>query len=120
MFATESELKKKIMRIITDSKTPEESKDPDESTIFQIYKHFANENEIAEFRKMFIDGGMGYGTAKNILFEKVNSVLAAPRAEDERLMANKPEIDAILNDGATRASVIANATVTRVKKAMLG
>jgi len=120
LFATESELKKKIMRIITDSKTPEESKDPDESTIFQIYKHFANENEIAEFRKMFIDGGMGYGTAKNILFEKINSVLAAPRAEYERLMANKPEIDAILNDGATRASVIANATVARVKKAMLG
>lgn len=120
LFATESELKKKIMRIITDSKTPEESKDPDESTIFQIYKHFADENEIAEFRKMFVDGGMGYGTAKNILFEKINSVLAAPRAEYERLMANKSEIDAILNDGAIRASVIANVTVARVKKAMLG
>lgn len=120
LFATESELKKKIMRIITDSKTPEESKDPDESTIFQIYKHFADEKKIAEFRKMFVDGGMGYGTAKNILFEKINSVLAAPRAEYERLMANKSEIDAILNDGAIRASVIADATVARVKKAMLG
>ena len=120
LFATESELKKKIMRIITDSKTPEESKNPDESTIFQIYKHFADEKEVAELRKMFVDGGMGYGTAKNILFEKINSVLAAPRAEYERLMANKSEIDAILNDGATRASVIADKTVARVKKVMLG
>ena len=63
------------MRIITDSKTPEESKNPDESTIYQLYKHFASESEIAEFAEMFRRGGMGYGTAKTILFEKVNSSL---------------------------------------------
>ena len=40
LFAPSNELKKKIMRIITDSKTPEEPKNPDESTIFQIYKCF--------------------------------------------------------------------------------
>lgn len=120
VFATESELKKKIMRIITDSKTPEESKNPDESTIFQLYKHFANEQEIADFRKMFLDGGMGYGTAKTILFEKINSVLATPRAEYERLMANKDEIDAILKNGAERAKIVADKTITKVRKAMLG
>lgn len=120
VFASESELKKKIMRIITDSKTPEESKNPDESTIFQLYRHFANEQEIAEFRKMFLDGGMGYGTAKTILFDKINSVLTAPRAEYERLMANKNEIDAILQNGAEQATTIATKTIAKVKKAMLG
>ena len=120
LMAPEKELKKKIMRIITDSKTPEEAKNPDESTIFQLYKHFASESEIADFANMFRAGGMGYGTAKNILFERINSVLAGPRAEYERLMANTDEIDAILDNGAKRAQPVAMETLNRVKRAMLG
>lgn len=120
VFEQENKLKKKIMRIITDSKTPEEAKNPDESTIFQLYKHFADEQEIAEFADMFRRGGMGYGTAKTILFEKINSVLAEPRAEYERLMANTAEIDKILAQGASRAHQVAQETMARVKKAMLG
>ena len=120
LFAPEKELKKKIMRIITDSKTPEEAKDPDTSTIYQLYKHFATDTEIAEFAEMFRAGGMGYGTAKTILFEKINSVLAGPRNEYERLMANPAEIESILARGAERARVVARDTMKDVKKAMLG
>ncbi len=120
LMAPEKELKKKIMRIITDSKTPEESKNPDESTIFHLYKHFATESEIAEFAEMFRRGGMGYGTAKTILFERVNSVLSEPRTEYERLMANPNEIERILDTGAKHARPVAIETLARVKKAMLG
>ncbi len=120
LFAPEGELKKKIMRIITDSKTPEEVKDPDTSTIFQLYTHFASAAEIDEFRQMFLAGGMGYGTAKNRLFDKINSVLSGPRAEYERLMANRGELDDILSDGAARARAVADDTIARVKRAMLG
>ena len=120
LFAPEKELKKKIMRIITDSKTPDEPKDPDTSTIFHLYKHFASDTEIAEFAEMFRRGGMGYGTAKTILFDKINSVLMTPRAEYERLMANTAELDKILDDGAQRARVVAQQMIKRVKKAMLG
>ena len=120
LFAPEKELKKKIMRIITDSKTPEESKNPDESTIFQLYRHFATDEQIAEFAEMFRRGGMGYGSAKTILFDKINSVLEGPRTEYERLMANPDEIDAILAKGAERAKAVAQKTLVRVKKAMLG
>ena len=120
LFAPESELKKKIMRIITDSKLPAEPKNPDESTIFQLYKHFANENEIADFRARFENGGMGYGDAKKILFEKINSVLATPRMEYERLMANTDELDAVLANGAPRARAVAEKTYERVRRAMLG
>ena len=120
LMAPEKELKKKIMRIITDSKTPEEAKDPDESTIYQLYKHFASETEVAEFAEMFRAGGMGYGTAKTILFEKINSVLSDARMEYERLMANTDEIEQILKRGAERAKPVAMETLARVKKAMLG
>ena len=120
LFVPEAELKKKIMRIITDSKTPEESKNPDESTIFQLYRNFASNDEIEKFREMFIAGGMGYGTAKTILFDKINSVLADARTEYERLMANPAELDAILADGAKRACVVAERVYERVRHAMLG
>lgn len=120
LMVSEKDLKKKIMRIITDSKTPEESKNPDESTIFQLYKHFATDAEIADFAQMFRAGGMGYGTAKTILFDKVNSVLSQPRAEYEKLMANLPELDALLAKGAAQARVVAAKTMQRVIKAMLG
>lgn len=120
LFAPEKDLKKKIMRIITDSKLPEDKKDPDESTIYQLYKHFATDAEVAEFAEMFRRGGMGYGTAKTILFEKINSVLAEPRAKYEYLMSNTAEIEAILADGAKRAGAVARETLGRVKKAMLG
>lgn len=120
MFAPESELKKKIMRIITDSKTPDEPKDPDESTIFMLYKHFATNDEIAKLREMFVAGGMGYGTAKTILFEKINSELSDARREYERLMANRDELDAILQDGARKAGMVAEKTMRSVRHAMLG
>ncbi len=120
VFAPESELKKKIMRIITDSKLPEEPKDPDTSTIFQLYQHFASESEINDLREKFVRGGMGYGDAKKILFEKINSVLAESREKYNYLMSHTDEIDKILSDGAARANVVAEKTIARVKKAMLG
>ena len=69
---------------------------------------------------MFVAGGMGYGTAKTILYEKINAVLTDARAEYERLLANKSELDAILANGADKARVVAAETLKRVKRAMLG
>ncbi len=120
VFANESELKKKIMRIITDSKLPDEPKDPDTSTIFQLYQHFGSESEIAKLREKFIAGGLGYGDAKKILFEKINSVLSDARDKYNYLMTHTDEIDKILSDGAARANAVAEKTIARVKKAMLG
>ncbi|MBQ0013180.1 MAG: tryptophan--tRNA ligase [Proteobacteria bacterium] len=120
LFAPESELKKKIMRIITDSKLPDEPKDPDTSTIVQLYRHFATESELSDLCKKFKKGGIGYGDAKKILFEKINSVLSGPRDKYNYLMSHTDEIDKILDDGAARARAIAEKTLARVKKAMLG
>lgn len=120
LFAPSNELKKKIMRIITDSKTPDEPKDPDTSTIFQLYRHFATADQIADLREKFTAGGMGYGTAKTILFEQIDTVLSPARTEYERLMSNTDELDKILADGAARARVVAADVLARVKRAMLG
>ena len=120
LFAPANELKKKIMRIITDSKLPNDKKNPDESTIFLLYKHFANADEIATMRDMFENGKIGYGDAKKMLFEKIDSVLSGPRAKYEYLMAHTDELDSILAAGAARARDTANNTINRVQRAMLG
>ncbi len=119
LFAPAPELKKKVMRIITDSRLPGEPKDPDTLTIFQLYKHFAARDEVAAMHGQLL-AGMGYGDAKKILFEKMDSVLSAPRMEYERLMNNTAELDKILDDGAARARVVAAETYKRVRRAMLG
>ncbi|MBO4700171.1 MAG: tryptophan--tRNA ligase [Alphaproteobacteria bacterium] len=120
LMASSAELKKRIMRIITDSKTPDEPKNPDESTIFMLYRHFATPEESADFAEKFRAGGMGYGDAKKILFEKLDSVLAPMRERYEYLMAHRTELDAALANGADVARKIANKTMPNVRHVMLG
>ncbi|MBR7159229.1 MAG: tryptophan--tRNA ligase [Alphaproteobacteria bacterium] len=120
IFAPEKELRKLIMKIITDSKLPEEPKDPEESTIFHLYRAFANEAQTEELRQRFIKGGLGYGEAKQILFEAINEKIAPAREKYYDLMAHTEQIDAILADGAAKAREEAKKTLARVLKAMLG
>ncbi len=120
LFASEKDLKKGIMRIITDSKTPEEPKDPDTSTIVALYRHFATDAEFADFRARFAAPGMGYGAAKTELFEKINSVLSPMRAIYDQLMTDTSKLDEILASGAERATAVAEKTISRVRKKMLG
>ena len=120
LFAPENELKKKIMRIITDSKLPDEPKNPDESTIYLLYKHFATDAEIKNMRELFENGKIGYGDAKKMLFEKINETLAGPRQKYEYLMSHTNELDEILADGAARATSVADKTIEKIKHVMLG
>ena len=120
IFAPSNQLKKLIMRIVTDSKTPEEPKNPEESSIFNLYKHFANATEIEDLRQRFVRGGLGYGTAKQILFDAINEKLKDAREKYENLMKNPAEIDAVLAAGAEKARTLAAPILNRVSNAMLG
>ena len=120
IFAPSNQLKKLIMRIVTDSKTPEEPKNPEESSIFNLYKHFANATEIEDLRQRFVRGGLGYGTAKQILFDAINEKLKDAREKYENLMKNPAEIDAVLAAGAEKARALAAPILNRVSNAMLG
>lgn len=120
IFEQPKKLRKLIMKIVTDSKRPEEPKDPDKSTIYLLYQHFASSAEAATMRENFAKGGMGYGDAKKALFELIDKSLAEPREKYYDLLANPRQIEDVLIDGAERARVVAKETVARVSKAMLG
>ncbi len=116
IFAEEKALKKQIMGIVTDSTPVEEPKEPKGNSIYQLYCLFANEAEQQELAEKFRAGGMGYGDAKKILFEKANTYLA-PLRKKRTAMAAKPDlIHDVLNEGAKKAREICGKKMEEVKR----
>ena len=101
-ISAEKQMHKAIMKIVTNSQLPAEPKNPDDSAIFEIYKAFATPNEIADMRAQFA-AGIGWGDAKQALFEKINDEIAPFRARYQELMANPKELEEILQMGAEKA-----------------
>ena len=101
LFAPRNELKKLIAGIVTDSRVPGEPKDTEGSAVFQLYQAFASKDETRAFAQDFADG-IGWGDAKQKLFERIDAEVAPLRERYEALMARPAEIEAILRDGAAR------------------
>ncbi len=117
LFAPESQLKKLVGRVVTDSKTVEEPKDPDSCNVFNLYRLFASPERQAELAARYRAGGMGYGQAKAALLEEMNATLAPMRTHYEALIGDRAALDSHLADGAERARGIAMATMRRLRRA---
>jgi tryptophanyl-tRNA synthetase len=117
IFEPEKTLRKTIMRIVTNSQSVEEPKEPHTCQIFQLYKLFADTEEQNALAGRYRAGGMGWGEAKEELFRAVNRCLAPMRERFDAIMADIPSLDKILEQGAQRARPIAAATVARFRKA---
>jgi tryptophanyl-tRNA synthetase len=104
------------MKIVTNSQTIEEPKDPDKSNIFALYKLFASKDEIEELRQRYLAGGMGWGDAKKTLFEKMNEYLTPMRDKYYELMENKDYIDEVLEKGAEKARKIVSKKIEKIHK----
>ena len=118
VFIDSAARRKLIMKIMTDSKRPEEAKDPNENIIFQLYSHFATPQETMDMRDAFTKGGMGYGDAKQKLFDVLEREFEGPTKIYNDYMANKNKLDEILDAGAERARVIARQTVSAAREAI--
>jgi tryptophanyl-tRNA synthetase len=118
LFSTKKQLRKRIMQIVTDSKTVEESKDPDTCNIFAMLKLFATKETLEEVRQKYIQGGTGYGDIKQILFEHVDEHISESRVKYDALMADKKAIDKVLLEGAEKARKIAGSTLQKIRKAI--
>ena len=102
LFCSADELRKLINQIVTDTKAPGEPKDPDNSTLFQLYSCFADAAELQQMRDKFLNG-IGWGDAKKELFEFMDAKLSAPRELYNELMANPADVEAVLEKGAVKA-----------------
>ncbi len=117
LFTPEKQLRKLVMRIVTNSQTVEEAKDPATCQVFALYKLFARPEEQTALAARYRAGGMGWGEAKEALFQAMNRELAPVRARYEQIIADPTALDTILAQGALRAREIAARTVARLRKA---
>ena len=116
LFLTEKQLKKHINKIKTNLLEPGEPKDPDASTVFQMWSAFSDEVGVASMRQAFLDG-IAWGEAKKQLFEKVNDELSDARTRYEALMRDSDAIESILINGAEKARAYSAPFLKKIKKA---
>lgn len=117
LFLPEKQLKKHINKIKTNLLEPGEAKDPDTSTVFQIWQAFANESQVSEMRQAFAEG-IGWGDAKAKLFDLINHELAEPRERYHDLLARPNDVEAILQEGASKARQISQPLLEQVREAV--
>lgn len=118
LFEPESSVKKKVMRIITDSTPVDQPKNPDKCTVFALLKLVASPAELEEWRQRYLGGGMGYGDAKKRLAELLIEYFRPYRAKRQELEKHRDYVEQILCDGARRARQTARATLRRVRDAV--
>jgi tryptophanyl-tRNA synthetase len=115
VFAEEKALRKTIMSIKTDSTPMEEPKDPENDTVFTLYKLISSEAESSAMAALYRGGNFGYGHAKQMLFEKSLQFFGPARERYFELKSNPALIENILAEGAARAEKKANEVLERVK-----
>jgi tryptophanyl-tRNA synthetase len=119
-FEDEKPLRKRVMSIVTDSKAMEESKDPETCTIFKIYRAVAGKEDprTLSLAERYRAGGMGYGHAKQALFDLLLEHFGPARSRRQELLAKPDYVDQVLRQGAHSARLRARATLTRARHAV--
>lgn len=116
LFGTDEEVKKSVMGIVTDSATPDEKKNPDANNIYNIHKHFLNEEEQRELRSKFENGGYGYKQAKDDLLTTIMKWREGKVDVYNDLMTHSEKIVTILEEGGKVARVQAEETMKVVRR----
>ncbi|WP_101757378.1 tryptophan--tRNA ligase [Oceanicoccus sp. KOV_DT_Chl] len=117
LFLTEKQLQKHINKIKTNLLEPGEPKDPDDSTVFQIWQAFATEEQSQYMREQFASG-IAWGQAKKELFGLINDEVGPARARYEELMADGAYIEQELQKGAVKARSYASGLLKKVRAAV--
>lgn len=118
LFLSEKKLRKKVMSIVTDSKSLEDKKDPEQCNVFKLYTYFASQKEQDDLAERYRVGGMGYGEAKLALFEALNRELSPLRDNYEKWISKPEELREVLAEGGKKAQIRARETIGLVREAI--
>ncbi len=116
IFQSDKALRKQIMGIQTDSKSLEEPKDPENCNVFKIFSLLGSPAQIEDLRKQYLAGGMGYGHAKQALYELMVEKFKVERAKFNYYNEHPAEVEVALAKGALKASKIADEVLLRVRR----
>ena len=115
LLSNEKELRKSIMKIVTNSQEPGEKKEWKDNTLFAIYSSFASVEKQENMKNLFEDG-IGWGDAKQKVFEDLNQMLQPIREKFMELSNNKKFIEEILKSGAEKVRLQTVPALKEVKK----
>jgi tryptophanyl-tRNA synthetase len=117
IFEPPKKLRKKFMSIKTDSTPVEAPKDPEQCSVFALYRLFVEEQEQAALAERYRAGGMGYGEAKQLLYEQAMDYFAAARERRQELENDRSQVEEILRAGAEKARAKAQEVLHRARAA---
>ena len=117
LFSSVKEMKDAISRIVTDSRAPGEAKDPDNSHLFTLFQAFATPAQSDEFRSELLQG-LGWGEAKNRLFQLLDNELGESRERYYQLIERPADLEDILQAGARKARAIAMPFLNELREAV--
>jgi tryptophanyl-tRNA synthetase len=117
LFVPREQMRKLIAGIVTDSRAPGEPKETDGSALFQIYQAFASADETTALAKAYADG-IGWGDAKQTLFERIDREVAPMRDHYESLISDPARIEKILLAGAEKARGLATPFMRDLRQAV--
>lgn len=118
IFGDPAVIRKQVMRIVTDSKSPQEPKNPDQCNVFAIYRHFASPAAIENRLQAYRHGGLAYSELKQELVQILTDTFAPQRAVYEALVEDRQAIDRILAQGAEQARSLAKPLMAKVRHAI--
>ena len=117
IFAEGRALRNAVMRIVTDSTPVDAPKDPEKDNVFALYSLFASPQEREALAARYRASGLGYGEAKKMLIEKIDSHFAAAREKRKRLEKDPEAVSSALSRGAEKARAVAIETMRSVREA---
>ena len=115
-MAPASEVRKAVMKIVTDSLKPEEPKNPETCNVFNIFKHFAEAGRVEARRAQYLAGGVGYGEMKEELAATLEGRFGGARALYDALLKDGAGLDKILAEGAEKARALGAPRIEKLRK----
>ena len=115
IFLDDEKLRKQIMKIQTQSLSVEEPKNPDHCNVFKLFKVISSEEEIGKLHSLYTKGGIGYGKAKEMLYESILNRFSSNRESFFELTNNQDKVEQMLLDGAKKARKQAQKVLKRVR-----
>jgi tryptophanyl-tRNA synthetase len=118
IFDEPAALRKKVMRIVTDAKSLQEPKNPEQCNVFAIYRHFASPAAVERRLQQYRQGGLAYSDIKQELVQLLEKGFAAQRTRYESLLKDRAALDLIMAQGAVQARSMAKPLMAKVRRSI--
>jgi tryptophanyl-tRNA synthetase len=115
IFVDDKKLRKQIMKIETKSLAVEDPKNPENCNVFKLFEVVAPEDDVQSLKSEYLKGGVGYGEAKELLFNKILQRFSENREKYFELLENKDQVETLLLAGAQKARKQAQKVLKRVR-----